>query len=166
MPFVTSAARLPISGKMRVKRLLAAAALVTLSIGCAANRPRTFCVALAGAGTDSDARDPDASGTAVLEFTDATTVQFSVHTKGIGTVIATHVHRGSAGVMGPMAREINPGFEGDSFGGTASGIPPEIVADILKNPSGFYLKLHSLRYPGGAIRGQLLRCKKRPGMGN
>ena len=166
MPFVTSLLDWRISGRMRVKRLLPAAVLVALSIGCAANRPRTFCVALAGAGTESDARDPEATGTAVLEFTDATTVRFSVHTKGIGTVIATHIHRGPAGLMGPMAREINPGFEGDSFRGTASGIPPEIVADILKRPSGFYLKLHSLRYPGGAIRGQLVGCKKRPGMGN
>jgi hypothetical protein len=144
---------------MPLKTILVAAALAALSLGCAASRPPTFCVSLAGAGPVSDARDPEARGSAVLQFTDPTSVRFSVRTTGIGTVIATHIHRGAAGVNGPMAREINPGFPGDAFSGTASGIPPRILTEVRKNPSAFYLKLHSLRFPGGAIRGQLVRCR-------
>lgn len=122
-----------------------------------------MCANLAGAGPESDARDPEARGRAVLQFIDPTTLRFSVQTIGVGTVVATHIHRGAAGVNGPMAREINPGFSGDSLEATAAGLPPELVSEIRENPDRFYLKLHSLRYPGGAIRGQFVRCRpKRP----
>lgn len=158
-PEVISTAGLRSRGRARWKTVLLTAAVAALSIGCAANRPPTFCVSLAGAGPESDARDPDASGSAVLQFTGATSIRFSVRTSGIGSVIATHIHRGTAGVNGPMAREINPGFPGDSFSGIASGIPSELLDEIRKNPSAFYLKVHSLRFPGGAIRGQLVKCR-------
>jgi hypothetical protein len=147
-----------------MKSVLALAACIALA-GCASSAPRptTLCAELAGAGPGSDALDPDATGKAVLQLTDSASVHFRVQTTGIGTVIATHIHRGEKGVNGPMAREINPGFPGDSFRGEASGLPPELVAEIREHPERFYLKLHSLRFPGGAIRGQLVPCRERVG---
>ena len=134
--------------------------MFTGAVGCATSRPATLCATLAGAGPESDARDPDARGTAVLQLGGAHTVKFFVQTTGIGTVIATHIHRGGEGVIGPMAREINPGFPGESFRGAAADVPAELVAEVREHPERFYLKLHSLRFPGGAIRGQLVRCRE------
>ena len=141
---------------------MAVLACVVLA-GCASSPPPppTFCATLAGAGPQSDALDPDARGRAVLAFPDATSVRFRVQTSGIGEVIATHIHRGGKGENGPMAREINPGFKGDSFEGATTGLPPELVSEIREHPDRFYLKLHSLRFPGGAIRGQLVPCRER-----
>lgn len=145
-----------------MRRALAVAFLI-LPLGCASAPPRppTLCARLAGAGSGSDALDPEATGDAVLELSDATTIRFRVRTQGIGTVIATHIHRGERGVNGPMAREINPGFPGDSFRGEAAAIPADLVTEIREHPDRFYLKLHSLRFPGGAIRGQLVPCREK-----
>jgi hypothetical protein len=144
-----------------MKRILFLIAFVSVAVRCASSSPHapTYCVRLAGAGPESDARDPDAKGKAVLEIADPTTIRFLVQTRNLGTVIATHIHKGRAGVIGPMAHEINPGFEGDRLRGVATNVPPEVVADIERNPSAYYLKLHSLKHPGGAIRGQLAPCR-------
>ncbi len=144
-----------------MSRRIAVIACLLAAIGCASSRPDTFCARLAGAGPESDARDPNAKGSAVFQFTDPTTLRFAIRTIGVGTVVATHIHRGAAGTNGSMVREINPGFTGDSFEGTATGLPPELASEIREKPGQFYLKLHSLRYPGGAIRGQLVRCREK-----
>jgi len=140
----------------RAALALAIAALVTA--GCAsAPRPAAWCAELRGAGPGSDAIDPEATGSARLTI-EGTTVRFRIRaSKDLGKVVATHLHAGAAGVNGPMAHELNPGFTGELLEGSTS-VTPEIAAAVVANPSAYYVKLHSLKFPGGAIRGQLQRC--------
>jgi CHRD domain len=129
--------------------------------GCATT-PRTpaLCAELRGAGPDSDALDPAATGSARLEF-EGPTIRFRVRTSpDLGKVVATHLHEGASGVNGPMVHELNPGFTGESFEGSTV-VPPALASAVLANPSGYYFKLHSLKWPGGAIRGQLEPCEGR-----
>ena len=72
--------------------------------------------------------------------------------------MATHLHQGGVGVNGPMAIELNPGFSGEVLDGSIP-VDSDLSARILGNPSQFYVKLHSLKFPGGAIRGQLHACQ-------
>jgi len=45
--------------------------------------------------------------------------------------------------------------------GRATDVPPGVVALIARDPSEYYLKLHTVKFPGGAIRGQLRPCPAR-----
>lgn len=130
--------------------------------GCVSAGPRaTLCAHLEGAGPTSDALDPEHGGLAVLHL-ENTAIRFSIDAPGLETVVATHIHHGSAGTNGPMLWEINPGYKGDSVHGSASGIPPGVIALIAREPAEYYVKLHTLKFPGGAIRGQLAPCATQP----
>lgn len=145
-----------------MQRLLPLLFAATLGTGCATG-PRTpvYCADLRGAGPASDALDPDATGSARLEFGGAS-IRFYIRTSAnLGKVVATHLHQGGAGVNGPMAIELNPGFTGDTLDGSVP-VNTDLAARILANPSQFYVKLHSLKFPGGAIRGQLGACGRTP----
>jgi len=138
--------------------LVLAAAAATLLACATASRTPAYCAELKGAGPASDALDPDASGTARLELV-GTSIRFHVMTSpNLGKVVATHLHQGGAGVNGPMAIELNPGFEGTAFEGSVP-VDADLSARVLANPSQYYVKLHSRKFPGGAIRGQLHPCR-------
>jgi CHRD domain len=134
------------------------AALAAAAAGCAtAPRAPMYCAELKGAGPGSDALDPDASGSARLVVAGAS-IRFHVTTSAnLGKVVATHLHNGTVGVNGPMAIELNPGFSGEVLDGSVP-VESDLSARILANPSQYYVKLHSLKFPGGAIRGQLHPC--------
>lgn len=139
------------------RNLLLAFLLATAATGCA-TAPRTpeYCAQLQGAGPASDALDPAATGSARLEIGGAS-IRFHIETANLGKVVATHLHQGAAGVNGPMAVELNPGFTGEVLDGSIP-VDSDLSARVLANPSQFYVKLHSLKFPGGAIRGQLGPC--------
>lgn len=101
--------------------------------------------------------DPDGSGTAnVLLNEEANEVCFDITVADI-TLPATgaHIHQGEAGVAG----DIVVPFEAPGEDGTASGcvseVDPNLIADIIANPAGYYVNVHTSDFPAGAIRGQL-----------
>lgn len=135
--------------------------LLLFACACETTAPRSavYCADLRGAGPGSDALDPDASGTARLEIGGAS-IRFRVTTSpNLGKVVATHLHQGAAGVNGPMVIELNPGFTGEVLDGSTP-VESDLAARVMASPSNFYVKLHSLKFPGGAIRGQLHPCPK------
>ena len=137
----------------------AAILLLAVGLGCAtAPRPPVYCADLRGAGPASDALDPDATGSARLELT-GSSIRFHIRTSAnLGKVVATHLHQGAAGVNGPMAVELNPGFSGETLDGSIP-VEGDLSSRVVANPSQYYVKLHSLKFPGGAIRGQLHPCE-------
>ena len=127
---------------------------------CASSRGLpTLCAHLEGAGPTSDAQDPDHKGFAVLTL-ESTKIRYTIDAPGLQTVVATHIHHGPAGMNGPMLWEINTGYRGDRIDGEATGLPSGVITLIALEPSQYYVKLHSLQYPGGAIRGQLQPCRE------
>ena len=140
------------------RRLLPLVLLVAALATACATAPRTpvYCAELRGAGPTSDALDPAATGSARLELGGAS-IRFHIRAANLGKCVATHLHQGGVGVNGPMAIELNPGFTGDVLDGSVP-LDSDLSARILANPSQYYVKLHSLKFPGGAIRGQLRAC--------
>lgn len=67
-----------------------------------------------------------------------------------------HIHRGAAGVNGPVVVPFEP-FA--NLGATsATGcitLDPALATEIMTTPANFYINVHNTDYPGGAIRGQL-----------
>ncbi len=77
----------------------------------------------------------------------------------IGAVTQAHIHDAPTGQAGPIAFDLVTPQEGEPLdvllecGNTAR--PGYGFADLLGDPNGFYVNLHTDAYPEGAIRGQL-----------
>jgi CHRD domain-containing protein len=100
--------------------------------------------------------EPNATGTAVIRILkDTSTVCYRLHAANVTLpTVAAHIHRGAAGTNGPVVVPFTaPAADGNSSGCTAS--TPAIVDDILANPAGYYVNVHTTEHPAGAIRSQL-----------
>jgi uncharacterized protein (TIGR03437 family) len=103
------------------------------------------------------------------------TVDFNVRYQFPGEVTFTglHIHRGNAGANGPVLIDSrvsagNPVVDASGRGAItrsaeiAAGSPNvAVLSEIINNPDGFYLNLHSTANPGGAVRAQLARTERR-----
>jgi hypothetical protein len=117
---------------------------------------KVFSIHLTGAaeGTTGDA---DGTGTATIRILrDAGTVCFRLTAQNIVLPsVGSHIHRGAAGSNGPIVIQlVAPGASGVSTGCT-TGVATTLLDEILANPAGFYVNIHTTDHPGGAIRGQL-----------
>lgn len=84
-----------------------------------------------------------------------TTVCWTLSASGITLpALGAHIHRGGAAVEGPVVVPLAaPGASGTAAGCTSAD--PALLAEILANPSNFYVNVHTAEFPGGAVRGQL-----------
>jgi hypothetical protein len=110
-------------------------------------------VKLTGA-AETPAGAPKGSGTAVVTLSGKKLQAcwtFKNLTGFDAPATAAHIHQGGKGVTGPI---VIP------FGGayTAKGCTPAsaaLITAIAANPKGYYVNVHSKKYPGGAMRSQL-----------
>jgi hypothetical protein len=65
-----------------------------------------------------------------------------------------HIHLGTAGTNGPIVVNLPPpGINGISSG--CVKITRSLATVIKKNPAFYYVNVHTLLFPDGAVRGQL-----------
>jgi hypothetical protein len=119
-------------------------------------------------GNEVPPADPDGRGRAFVD-TGRTRVCFALLWSNIGAPIFAHIHRGAAGVNGPVvvlffdvpeAAGSPPAAlpaEITAVGGCVSGQDATVLREIRRHPSAFYVNVHNTEFPGGAIRGQLRR---------
>jgi len=97
---------------------------------------------------------------------DPTTLCYVLVVDKIETAMAAHIHEGPRGTNGPVVVNLAaPGdgnaadclTEGEILGSGAEAFPGAqvTVAEILANPSNYYVNVHNAAFPNGAIRGQL-----------
>jgi uncharacterized repeat protein (TIGR01451 family) len=70
---------------------------------------------------------------------------------GIGKPTASHIHKGGAGRAGPVLVPLGVAFKPSG----CTNAPASVTKAILAHPSLYYVNIHTTKYPGGAIRGQL-----------
>src|SRR5262249_25884235 len=101
--------------------------------------------------------DPDARGSAtILISRGGGMVCFGITIRATDTPILAHIHKGAAGVNGPVVVPLTPPTAGDP--GASSGCvtaDPALLKDIQTPPSEYYVNVHTTAFPGGTARGQL-----------
>ena len=101
--------------------------------------------------------DPDGTGTAKLRLDRARKrVCFTIRVKNIDDVLAAHIHKGGPGVMGSIVVPlIESPQSGTKFTGCEKHVARKLIKAILRHPRRYYVNVHTMDFPGGAVRGQL-----------
>jgi len=121
----------------------------------AADGGRSFSTTLLGANEVPAPGDPDGMGTATVTINlGQGRLCYSIAVSGIEPAKAAHIHEGPAGVAGPVIVELAAPTDGTSSGCTTELDRAELK-EIAKDPSDYYVNVHNMPYPGGALRGQL-----------
>jgi hypothetical protein len=124
--------------------------------GGASAQVSTYVANLRGPTRPPLVADPDGVGFAVINFDQgAGTITFTAYVQNVAPISASHIHRGAAGVTGPVIIPFNQPFVNGVSSGTLTGIAPSFFTEILANPPGYYFNVHNADFPGGTIRGQL-----------
>lgn len=116
---------------------------------------------------ESDRRivgDKNGSGSAVVFGIDGdpATLCYSLIVSKIGPATGAHIHEGAEGENGPVVAFLAPPADktaGDCLTDGEEGKFAEgtTAAEILANPEEYYVNVHNEQFPGGAIRGQLVK---------
>lgn len=80
------------------------------------------------------------------------------YTLGVGSLAnptAAHIHRGAAQVAGPPVVVLATPTQ--NIADTCQPVAPALISEIVANPAGFYVNVHTKEHPSGAIRAQLMR---------
>ena len=113
---------------------------------------KTFTVSMSGK-AETPKGDPNGKGTAKVTInTSKGQVCFKLTWSAIGPPVAAHIHKGKKGVAGPV---VIPFFGGAAKHSGCVKASKSLLGKIIKNPSGYYVNVHTQAFPGGAIRAQL-----------
>ncbi len=117
----------------------------------------TLTATLAGVTEGESPGDPDGSGTASIVIDPAAgTACWTLTAESIEPVTQSHIHVGAEGESGDIVVPLDvDGFEGSSEGCIEPMEDAAILQEIVDNPAGYYVNLHTEDFPAGAIRGQL-----------
>jgi len=113
--------------------------------------------------------DPDGTGSAIIFGIDhdPTTLCYVIKTERIQLApadagMAAHIHEGVRDTNGPVVVILDGPEDGTAADCITEGEEgkfrtnePGIVQRILHNPENFYINVHNLEFPAGAIRGNL-----------
>ncbi len=98
--------------------------------------------------------DPDGTGTARVTLNRGQSeICFALTVANIAPATAAHIHEAPAGTAGPVVVGLTAPTSGTSQG--CRTVDRELIDDILKDPSQYYVNVHNAPYPAGAVRGQL-----------
>jgi hypothetical protein len=140
-------------------RFLAIAFIVTNVSSCSKNDPApvpdpnvTFKATLSGA-SEVPANASAATGTATLTFNTTTKIFSLTVTHSIATATNGHIHKAAAGASGgvifPFSSFISP------IAYTSVALDATQEADL--NANLYYVNIHTAAFPGGEVRGQLIK---------
>jgi hypothetical protein len=135
--------------------------------GAAAAPKAKYEITLNGA-SEPGGGDPNGTGISKISVKSKTNTVCVSTKKVFGVQLPStghHIHKGVAGVNGPIvvplgqvtAKPSKPGYPekaGKSAKVCGVGSAADIL-DMINNPGGWYVNVHSSQFPGGAIRRQL-----------
>jgi hypothetical protein len=118
---------------------------------------QNFTAVLSGANEVPPIPASDLIGTARITINTSTSVLcWDLQYTTTQHVVAAHIHRGGAGVGGPVIFGFfNPPPSTVTVNKGCRSGDPSLLADIAAHPAAFYANVHTTAHPGGAARGQL-----------
>ena len=141
---------------MRKLLALAVAVLVLPALALASGQSMSPVVSakLKGSNEAPVKGDPDGKGLAIVHFnaTKGTTCWDFKAVTGIAKPSAAHIHKGKKGASGPIAVAFGTTYKASGCVKT----PKATIEKIETNPNAYYVNIHNAKYPGGALRGQLV----------
>ncbi|TDD54942.1 CHRD domain-containing protein [Nonomuraea terrae] len=102
----------------------------------------------------------DRNGLAVAKFRiQGNRLYFLVQWKNVARPTAFHIHRGKAGVNGPVVIDLlaNGKTRGNTSVGSVVVKDGGVLNGIKANPKNWYANLHTKQFADGAVRGQLVK---------
>jgi hypothetical protein len=140
--------------------ITAALGSVALVAPAAAGEFPLAATSMTGAQERPQRGDPDGRGVAEIAPRAPRGFCYELEWSKIGRPTAAHIHRGRAGVAGPI---VVPLFVTPQRGTQkqaclrSSSVSNTVKNALLANPGNYYVNIHNATYPAGAIRGQLRR---------
>jgi CHRD domain-containing protein len=139
-------------------RVLSGMGMMLLAAACTTgpqNERATLLVSMTGIQEVPGPGDPDGNGTAEIRVDPGNgQVCWDLYARAIGPATAAHIHRGPAGMAGPVALPLTtPDAAGRSRGCATPG--PQLARELAYQGHEFYVNVHDADHPAGAIRGQL-----------
>lgn len=143
-----------------MRRLIVLATLLTVLALPAATAAggRPFTVPLTGAAERPGPGDPDGSGTAWLWVNyGQMEICYQIFVENVTLpAVGAHIHRAPVTDPGPVVVPLTNPDETGWSSGCAAVSDAALLKDILKNPSNYYVNVHTLPgFAAGAVRGQL-----------
>jgi hypothetical protein len=124
-----------------------------------------FNVQLRAEQEPNNASTSESKGHAQVKVLEDGTLEFvmTINNKGDETFTRAHIHKAPAGSNGPIHWDF---LEAGVPVASISGHPvtlrvigraraAAVLGDLLANPDQYYVNVHSIAFPGGAVRGQL-----------
>jgi hypothetical protein len=120
-----------------------------------------FAVLTGGKEVDANGQrgvgDPDGRGS-FTAIVDGDQLCFGITVKNVDQPVAAHIHKAKPSRPGPVVVPLTQPSGGDP--GASSGcvtVDTALARAILKHPHRYYANVHTMAFPGGAVRGQLFR---------
>jgi hypothetical protein len=115
---------------------------------------RTYAVKMTGA-AETPAGAPSGTAKAVVTLSTKTGKVCWTFTSlsGVSTPTAAHIHVGAAGTSGNIVVPLSTGATFLTKGCVPASAA--LISAIAANPHGYYVNIHNMQYPGGAVRAQL-----------
>ena len=113
---------------------------------------------------DDDGRrgagDPNGRGS-FTAIVDGDQLCFGITVTNLDTPVAAHIHKARPNRNGPIVVPLTAPTSGDpGASGGCVDVDAAIARAILRHPRQYYANVHTGPFPGGAVRGQLLRRSK------
>jgi CHRD domain len=144
---------------VRIRLIAVSLAMLALLYGASAGIAaggRPFSTDMTGAEEAPGPGDPDGTGFASFTFNPGLgEVCFELTVENITLpAIGAHIHFAPAGVPGDIVVPLTPPDE-TGFSSGCVEADRELVKAILKDPSAYYVNVHTSDFQPGAVRGQL-----------
>ena len=108
---------------------------------------------LTGAAEVPGPGDPDGRGFAFVRWdTDDGGICYNLFVRRIAPATAAHIHVGDENTAGPVVQPLEAPTDGYSAGCVDNDA---LAAALDANPDNYYVNVHNVDYPAGAVRGQL-----------
>ena len=142
--------------KMIIPAALVALALSAPALAMPHEGGRKLMTSLSGATEVPGPGDVDGTGMFNAKVNPGQTkVCYTLSVAKIATATMAHIHRGAAGVAGPVVVALKAPASGKSS--ACAMVTRELAKELLTNPAGFYVNVHNAAFPAGAVRGQLMK---------